>query len=101
MKKLSYAARRIDDNQGVIVDALRKAGASVILLHAVGKGVPDLLVGYHGVTALVEVKNPEWKGKLNTLQLAWCADWRGSLVHVVHTPDEAVQVLTSIREGIQ
>jgi hypothetical protein len=101
MKKLSYAARRIDDNQGVIVEALRRAGATVILLHAVGKGVPDLLVGYHGVTALVEVKNPVLKGKLNTLQLAWCAEWRGSLVHVVHTPDEAVAVLELIRQHLQ
>jgi hypothetical protein len=101
MKKLSYAARRIDENQGIIVETLRKAGATVILLHAVGKGVPDLLIGYRGVTALIEVKNPVLKGKLNTLQRAWVDEWRGSLVHVVHTPDEAIAALAQIAERIQ
>lgn len=38
-------AARTDANQTAIVEALRKCGASVQSLAAVGKGVPDLLVG--------------------------------------------------------
>ena len=41
-------AARVDRNQAEIVVALRAGGASVQPLHAVGKGVPDLLVGWRG-----------------------------------------------------
>ena len=39
-------AAKVDDNQAAIVEALRSLGASVESLAAVGKGVPDLLVGF-------------------------------------------------------
>jgi hypothetical protein len=38
-------ASKVDANQREVVAALRGAGASVQLLHAVGEGCPDLLVG--------------------------------------------------------
>ena len=38
-------ASRVDSNQPEIVATLRGMGCSVQHLHAVGKGVPDLLVG--------------------------------------------------------
>jgi hypothetical protein len=37
--------------------ALRSAGATVQSLAGVGKGVPDLLVGFKGQTLLFEVKD--------------------------------------------
>ena len=37
-------AARVDDNQGQIVDALRRVGCSVWSLAGVGKGFPDLAV---------------------------------------------------------
>ena len=40
-------AAKIDDNQAVIVKALRKAGCEVMSLAAIGNGCPDLLV-YRG-----------------------------------------------------
>jgi Holliday junction resolvase len=40
-----------------IVTALRAAGATVQSLAGVGKGTPDLLVGYKGQTLLMEVKD--------------------------------------------
>ena len=50
-------AKRVDANQGEIVDALRAVGAKVQPLHMVGEGVPDLLVRYRGDLHLVEVKD--------------------------------------------
>jgi hypothetical protein len=78
---------KVDGNQADIVKALRKAGASVELLHRVGAGCPDLLVGYMGDDFLLEVKMPG--EKLNDLQQSWHLQWRGK-VRVVKTPGEAL-----------
>lgn len=52
-------AKKIDANQPEIVDALRKAGYTVIDTHALGNGFPDLLaVTHNGVNVLIEVKSP-------------------------------------------
>ena len=50
-------ASRTDRNQNEIIDALRKAGASVQPLHTVHDGVPDLLVGFQGRNFLMEIKD--------------------------------------------
>ena len=82
---------KVDLNQKEIVEALRKAGASVELLRHCSKGVPDLLVGYNDQTILMEVKRLGAKPKAH--QDDWHKDWRGGLVVVVHTVDEALQAL--------
>lgn len=82
---------RIDANQGDIVDALRKAGASVDTEQAkLGKGRPDLLVGFRGKTFGMEVKVDG--GKLTDDQVAYALNWKGHYV-VVHTPEEALAVI--------
>lgn len=101
---MSRWARKRDDNERDIVTALRCFGASVQPLDA--KGAPDLLVGYEGVTLLMEVKQQHGKsgsgmkrtasGLLPT-QEAWWATWRGLRPVVVTTAEEAVAVLRSIR----
>jgi Holliday junction resolvase len=83
-------AARVDRNQREIVAALRKAGASVEHLHAVGKGVPDLLVGYKGRNYLLEVKGE--RGKLTPAQVDWHEGWIG-LAHIVRTPQEALEAI--------
>ena len=99
MPALGEAVRRrakVDGNHGEIVDALRRAGASVTSLAAVGKGVPDLLVGHAGRTALVEVKDgslpPSARG-LTIDQQIWHAEWRGGTLAVVCDVESALRVL--------
>lgn len=78
-------AARIDANQPEIINALRKVGASVVSLSAVGRGVPDLMVGYMGRNHLLEVKDgskPPSAQKLTPTQVEWHRDWRGSAVVV-------------------
>jgi hypothetical protein len=86
-------AARVDANHGVIVAALRQVGASVQDLAAVGKGCPDLLVGYRGHNFVLEVKAP--KGTSTPAQVAWHADWRGD-VRIVRDVDEALHVIGAI-----
>lgn len=90
--------RRTDSNHAEITLAFRGQGASVFSLHAVGDGCPDLLVGFAGVTALVEVKKPFGPkggggGKLTDDQLDFRARWRGAPVHVVRTLEDVGRLL--------
>ena len=87
------SASRVDSNQPEIVATLRGMGCTVQHLHAVGKGVPDLLVGVRGVNLLVEVKVEG--GKINALQQEWHSAWRGQ-VAVVHNIDEAAELVQGV-----
>lgn len=85
-------AAKVDANQGEIVEALRKAGASVSPSHTAGQGFPDLTVGYRGQTYLLEVKDgslPPSARTLTTPQKIWHEGWRGH-VAVVTSVDEAL-----------
>lgn len=86
-------AAKIDANQTEIVEALRQVGCSVEITSRLGKGYPDLTVGYRGVTYLIEVKTD--KGKLTTDQIRWQARWRGH-VKVVRSVNEALATVGAI-----
>jgi hypothetical protein len=50
----------VDANQAGIVEDLRLVpGCSVLSLAPLGRGKPDILVGYRGANILVEIKNPD------------------------------------------
>lgn len=89
-------ARRVDANQAEIVDALRQAGASVTDLHEVGKGCPDIVVGWRDartgayVTTLMEIKTAQ--GTLTPEERDWWAAWQG-MAHIVRSPQEALRVI--------
>lgn len=70
--------------------ALRSVGASVFSTATIGKGFPDLVVGFRGVTYLMEVKAPT--GKLRPAQTAFLLKWRGRAV-VVHSVEEALRAI--------
>lgn len=87
--------KRVDTNQREIVAALRSVGASVTHLHMVGKGVPDLIVGYRGVNYLLEVKDGSKtpsKQQLTPDEAKWHASWRGQ-VRVVNSVDQALELI--------
>ena len=88
-------AAKTDANHSQVVNALRQIGASVQSLATTGKGCPDLLVGYHGINYLMEVKDGDKvlsKQKLTIDQEHWHSLWRGS-VHIVKSVDEALKIL--------
>jgi hypothetical protein len=68
---------KTDANQTPIVRELRKAGCSVQSLADIGKGCPDILVGWHGRTyGPYEVKLPGCE--LTPDEVAWWDAWNCS-----------------------
>jgi hypothetical protein len=88
-------APRVDANQAAIVKALRGYGCSVTHLHGVGLGCPDLLLGIHGRTGLVEIKTPaagrKKDGGRTDDQIKWWDEWRGGPVALVTDVDSALR----------
>jgi len=97
-KRLYSGPKRRDANQRKIVQVLRKLGASVVITADVGRGFPDLVVGYGGVTYLVEVKN---RSTLRRSQRAFREQWRGGEIVLLRSPEEAVQWLARLRDAQQ
>ena len=88
-------AKRTDGNQAEIVRALRSAGATVQTLHTVGKGCPDLVVGFRGSNYLLEIKDfrkPPSGRRLTEDETRWHAIWNGQ-VTVVKDIDEALAAI--------
>lgn len=94
---MGYAAR-VDRNQAEIVMALRRAGASVQPLHLVGKGCPDILVGYRGRCYVFEIKDgakaPSSR-RLTDEEFRWHQQWRGQ-VGIVESADQAIDMLLQL-----
>ncbi len=89
-------AGRTDDNQGRIVAALRKVGASVAITSGAGDGLPDLLVGWLGETFLLEVKDgakPPSEKRLTPAERYFVDHWRGRPVVIVESEADALRAL--------
>lgn len=75
--------RKVDANQKQIVDALRKiSGVTVFSTHTIGKGVPDIVVGYCGVNYLFEIKDgskPPSQQKLTPMEETFFDTWKGQV----------------------
>jgi hypothetical protein len=91
-------AKRVDQNQAMIVETLRRAGATVTILTQ-GRGLPDLLIGVshngRAMNVLVEVKNPAGRCDLTDAERHWIESWKGQ-VAICRTPEEVLAVLEDI-----
>jgi hypothetical protein len=88
-------AARVDENQQEIVQALRKVGASVISLAAVGDDFPDIIAGIRNLNFLLEIKDgnkPPSRRKLRPGQRVFHATWQGQIA-VVTSVDEALEIV--------
>jgi hypothetical protein len=88
-------AAKADRNQPEIVNMLRLVGCTVQHLHTIGKGCPDILVGYQGKNYVLELKDgelPPSGRKLTDDEKKWHEDWRGE-VHVVSNVREALDAI--------
>lgn len=91
-------AARVDANQEEVVAALRKIGAVVTPLHAVGNGVSDLLVSFRQKWLVMEVKDgakPPSARKLTPDEERWIGEQRAP-VYIVTSPLEAVDIAMRI-----
>ena len=92
-------AARVDENQGLIVKALRACGATVRIITQ-GDGIPDLLVGYRGHTILMEVKDgnkPPSARQLTPAEQIFFDQWTGGKLFIVNSVEEALDVLKDCR----
>ncbi len=89
--RFAAVRRRPDANQGAIVKALRRCGATVLDLSSVGGDCPDLLVGWRGVDRLLEVKTAT--GTPSDGQADFAATWKGAPVVTVRSEAEALHAI--------
>jgi len=82
--------KRVDDNQAKVVRALRAEGMTVQHLHAVGRGCPDLLVGWKNKNLLLEIKDGAKAWKLTPDQVIWHHNWQGQIAIVI-SPEDAIE----------
>lgn len=98
---MKYARRR-DENERPIVQALERVGATVTRMDAAG--VPDLLVGFRGETFLLEVKLPlgpqggvhhngDGARDMTAAQVAWWGRWTGRKAVVVRSVEDALRAI--------
>lgn len=74
--------KRTDSNQKQIVRQLRQIGCSVAVLSSVGKGFPDLLIGFKNTNILVELKDGnkfKSQQKLTPDEIEFHNSWRGQI----------------------
>lgn len=86
---------RTDRIQSEIVSALRKHGASVQPIHQLGRGIPDLLVGYGGRNFLLELKDgskPPSARRLTPDEREWHQQWKGQAA-IVNSAEEAIKLI--------
>lgn len=81
--------KRIDNNQKQVTNELRSLGFSVTLTHEIGKGFPDMVVGFGGVNYMVELKNND-KAKLTNDEQEFAWLWNGQVNH--HSTTEQIIV---------
>lgn len=90
---------KIDVNQPEIVKEFRVLGCSVQHLHVVGRGCPDILVGFQGINILVEIKDglacPS-KRKLTKDEKQWHEMWQGQ-VCIVESRDDAFKIIEDLK----
>ena len=65
-------------------------GATVQPLHVIGRGCPDILVGWHGKNYLFELKSPG--GKLTPDEKQFFGQWRGQ-VGIICSFQDAVNLM--------
>ena len=91
-------AAKVDANQDELVSVIRAMGGTVQSLAAVGKGCPDLLVGWRNKNLLLEIKDgsrPPSERVLTPDQKRWHSDWKGR-VYIVNTLDDLLLILKNV-----
>ena len=86
---------RVDANQKQIVSQIRGIGCSVLHTHQLGKGAPDIIVGYNLNNYLIEIKDgdkPLAQQKLTPDEIQFQAEWQGNY-HVVNSFDQLKDII--------
>jgi len=88
-------AKKIDDNQNLIVKQLRKCGVSVAITSMLGKGFPDIVAGFRGRNYLFEIKDgkkSKSRKQLTKDEIHFSMTWAGQ-INTVESIDEILKIL--------
>lgn len=88
-------AKKIDENQNLIVKQLRRIGCSVAVTSMIGKGFPDFVCGWRKKNFLFELKDgnkSESRKRLTDAEEKFFATWQGQ-VHKVESFDEILKII--------
>lgn len=91
-----HHTRKVDSNQADLVKQIRKIpGVSVLHIHVVGKGAPDIIIGYRKRNFLIEIKDPakcKSQKKLTILEDQFHNTWKGQ-VYTAETFEDILWLL--------
>jgi hypothetical protein len=91
--------KRTDANQKHIVEMVRKLpGASITSTHIIGKGFPDLVIGYKGINYLIELKDgakPKSQKKLTPDEVEFHLKWNGQIA-ICENFEDILKILKNI-----
>lgn len=94
-------AAKVDENQGELVDLIRKLGVSVEITSSAHDGMTDLILGYGGVSVLTEVKDgnkPPSRRKLTPEQEKFHNRFMGAIT-VIENQDQAIELVNRIKQA--
>ena len=81
---------KVDANQKAIVKALEEIpGVTVV---PIGKPL-DLLIGFQGITHIVEIKNPDGKDQVNDDQQKFIDSWTGRRPEVARSLADVLDII--------
>ena len=93
-------SKRVDQNHKSIVNGLREVGAEVQSLANLGKGCPDLLVGFRKVWYVAEVKDGSKspsRQRLTEAEKEWHERFnRIAPVHIWASLDDALKTIGAV-----
>jgi hypothetical protein len=88
--------RKTDSNHKEILDQCRQIPQlSAFSTHIIGKGFPDIVIGYNGLNYLFEIKDgtkTKSARKLTTHESSFFCNWKGQ-VNIIHNIDDILEVL--------
>lgn len=93
--------KRIDNNQNEIVEFFRQCGASVLIMSKLGKGAPDIALGFGGMTYFFELKDgskPASARKLTNSEQKFHRIWKGHLA-ILESKEDAFKFIRTLTMG--
>lgn len=88
--------KKTDRNHKEIIDKCRTiSGLSVFSTHSIGKGFPDIVIGYKSKNYLIEIKDgekPQSQRKLTKDEVIFFENWNGQ-VDIANNFDDVKNIL--------
>ncbi len=92
---------RVDANQKEVVKQLRDLGVSVLHTHQLGRGAPDLVLGYRNSNYMIELKDgnkTKSQQRLTPDEVQFQESWNGNYA-VCNSIEQILTLIDYVDEG--